>query len=117
MSDDDRSSRIIYLLAGLTLGAIGAILLAPCSGEETREFLAETAQDGMLCAKESALELREQFRGSMNSAEDAVRKFKERVETNVEVARERMNEAVRAGRTAYQDELSARQAKLDRQSS
>jgi len=99
MSDNDQGSGFSYLLVGLALGAIVAVLFAPCSGEETRELIAEKAQDGMLYAK------------------DTIEDLKDRMNANVEEARGRVNEAVRAGRVAYQDEISARQAELDNFSS
>jgi gas vesicle protein len=95
MGDNDRSSGFGYLLIGLAVGAIGAVLLAPRSGEETRELLSEKAQDGMVYAKDTLADL------------------KDRVEANVGEARERVNEAVRAGRVAYQDEITTRQAELE----
>jgi gas vesicle protein len=95
MSDNDQGSGFSYLLVGLALGAVVAVLFAPCSGEETRELIAEKAQDGMLYAK------------------DTIEDLKDRINANVEEARGRVNEAVRAGRVAYQDEISARQAELD----
>ena len=99
MSDNDQGSGFSYLLVGLALGAVVAVLFAPCSGEETRELIAEKAQDGMLYAK------------------DAIEDLKDRMNANVEEARGRVNEAVRAGRVAYRDEISARQAELDNFSS
>ena len=46
---DDRNppSRFAYLLAGLGIGAIAGILLAPQSGEDTREWISTQCQNGI----------------------------------------------------------------------
>ena len=42
-----RGSRLTYLVAGLGIGALVGILLAPQSGDETREWFATKCKDGM----------------------------------------------------------------------
>ena len=42
----DGGSKFSYFLAGIGIGSILALLFAPRSGEETREFLRERTQDG-----------------------------------------------------------------------
>ena len=42
-----QGSRLTYLVAGLGIGALVGILLAPQSGDETREWFASKYKDGM----------------------------------------------------------------------
>jgi gas vesicle protein len=106
-------SRLGYFLIGLAAGAIGAVLFAPCSGDETREFLAAKAQDGMLYAKDAIEEAREQMQSTLDRAGDTVLNVKDRVGAVTEGAGERLREAVRAGKVAYEDEIHERQAALE----
>lgn len=112
-NDSDVGSRVGYFLVGLAAGAIGAILFAPCSGEETREFISAKAQDGMLYAKDAIEDAKEQVQASLDRAGDAVVNVKDRVGAVTEGAGERLREAVRAGKVAYEDEIHERQAALE----
>ena len=51
-------SKVSYLFAGLGLGALVAILFAPRSGEETREYLAKKMGEGKKYAERKVTELR-----------------------------------------------------------
>ena len=67
---ENGGSKVSYLIVGLGLGALVGILFAPKSGEETREFLVEKADEGSKYAQRKARELKER-------AEDLVEKSKE----------------------------------------
>jgi gas vesicle protein len=82
-----------YFLAGLGVGAIVALLFAPRSGEETREYLRERYEDTRDTTKRKARELRER-------TEELVEKGKDFVERQ----REGLEAAVDAGKQAYRDE-------------
>jgi len=43
---ENTGSKVSYFLVGLGIGALVGILFAPKSGEETREFLAQKAEEG-----------------------------------------------------------------------
>ena len=111
--DSDIGSRVGYFLIGLAAGAIGAILFAPCSGDETREYLSGKAQDGMLYAKDAIEDAKEQLQVGLDRAGDAVLNAKDRMGAVTEVAGERFREAVRAGKVAYEDEIHERKAALE----
>jgi gas vesicle protein len=113
MAENDSNFGFGYLLLGLAAGAAAGILFAPRSGEETRERIAEKAKDGMLYAKDTVDELKQQLQVGLDCTEDAVMQFKGRVEASVADAREKLQEALRAGEIAYQDEISQLQAELD----
>ncbi len=46
MSDNNGASKFAFFLAGLGMGAILALLFAPQSGKETREFIGQKAEEG-----------------------------------------------------------------------
>jgi gas vesicle protein len=90
---DGSGSKISYFMVGLGIGALVGILFAPKSGEETREFLTQRAEEGREYAQRKARELRER-------AED----FVERGKQVANRQKDSISAAVDAGREAYQRE-------------
>ena len=86
-------SKLGYFLAGLGLGAVVALLFAPRSGEETRQYLRERAEEGVDELKRRGRELKER-------AGEVVEKGKELAERH----RESVEAALEAGKTAYREE-------------
>jgi gas vesicle protein len=95
---DNTGSKVTYFLVGLGIGALVGILFAPKSGEETREFLAQKAEEGKEFAQKKARELRDR-------AEDLVDRGKQVAMRQ----KESFSAAVDAGREAYQREKSKAQ--------
>ena len=95
---DNIGSKVSYFLAGLGIGALVGILFAPKSGEETREFLSNKADEGRDYAQKKARELRER-------AEDLLERGKEVATRH----KDSLSAAVEAGREAYQKEKSKSQ--------
>ena len=95
---DNVGSKISYFLVGLGIGALVGILFAPKSGEETREFLSQKADEGRDYAQRKAKELRER-------AEDLVEQSKQVVSRQ----KDSISAAVDAGREAYQREKAKTQ--------
>lgn len=93
--ENDGGSKAVFFLAGLGIGAILALLLAPKSGKETRDFLAQKADEGRDYVRNKGAELRKQ-------AEDAVEKGKDLVTKQKDL----LSAALEAGKQAYQDEKS-----------
>jgi gas vesicle protein len=88
---ENTGSKVSYFLVGLGIGALVGILFAPKSGDETRDFLVQKAEEGKEYAQKKARELRER-------AEDLVDRGK-----NVAMRqKESLSAAVDAGREAYQ---------------
>ncbi len=56
---ENSGSKVSFFLVGLGIGALVGILFAPKSGEETREFLSQKADEGRDYAQRKARELRE----------------------------------------------------------
>jgi len=95
---ENTGSKVSYFLVGLGIGALIGILFAPKSGEETRELLAQKAEEGKEYARSKARELRER-------AEDLVDRGKQVAVRQ----KESFSAAVDAGREAYQREKSKAQ--------
>src|SRR5215468_7712301 len=95
---DNVGSKVTYFLVGLGIGALVGILFAPKSGEETREYLSQRAEEGKEYAQRKARELRER-------AEDLVERGKQVANRQ----KESLSAAVDAGREAYQREKSKAQ--------
>jgi len=90
---DNGGSKFGYFLAGLGIGAAIALLFAPRSGEETREYLRERYDDVRDTTKKKARELRERTEELVEKGKDFVDRQRESVEA-----------AVDAGKQAYRDE-------------
>lgn len=93
MSDNNGGSNLAFFLAGLGVGAALALLFAPKSGEETREYLAQKAGEGRDYVTSKGRDLRRQ-------AEDLVERGKDVVTQQ----KEQLAAAFDAGKQAYQDE-------------
>jgi gas vesicle protein len=93
MSEEDGGSRVGFFLAGLGIGAVMALLFAPRSGKETRDFIVHKAEEGRDFVVTKTEEIRQQ-------AEDAVEKGKDLVSKQKEL----LSAALEAGKQAYQDE-------------
>ncbi len=99
MSEDNGASKVGFFLAGLGIGAILALLFAPRSGKETRDYLVQKAEEGRDFVKTKSEELR-------NKAEEAVEKGKDLVTRQKEL----LSAALEAGKQAYQDEKAKAKA-------
>lgn len=91
-------AKISYFIVGLGIGTLVGILFAPKSGEETREFLAQKADEGREYAQKKARELRER-------AEDLIERSKEIINRE----KGSISAAVEAGKETYQRERAKAQ--------
>ncbi len=96
MSDESNgATNLGFFLAGLGIGAVLALLFAPRSGKETREFIAGKAEEGRDYVRARTDDLRRQAEGAVEKGKDLVTKQKEL-----------LSAALEAGKQAYQDEKS-----------
>jgi len=86
-------SNLGFFLAGLGMGAILALLFAPRSGKETREYIAGKAEEGRDYVKAKTEDLRREAEGAVEKGKDIVTKQKEL-----------LSAALEAGKQAYQEE-------------
>ena len=81
--DNGQGSRLSYLVAGLGIGALVGVLLAPKSGDETREWLATKYNDGM------------------DSVNAKVKQTRQQVSELIDRGQQQVGEAVDKGREAF----------------
>jgi len=93
MSENNGASKIAFLLAGMGIGAILALLFAPKSGKETRDYLAQKTEEGRDYVTAKGRDLRKQAEETVEKAKDVVAKQKEQ-----------LSAALEAGKQAYQEE-------------
>jgi gas vesicle protein len=89
------AGKVSYFLAGVSVGAAVALLLAPKTGEQTRKLIAKKAEEGKDYVASKGREFREQ-------AEELVEKGKELVTKQ----RERLAEVLETGKEAARSTLS-----------
>ena len=94
-NDSNCGSNLGFFLAGLGIGAIIALLFAPASGEESREYLGRKANEGREYVSGKGREIQRQAEELVEKAKDLVTQQKEQ-----------LSAALEAGKQAYQDEKS-----------
>ena len=93
MSEDNGGSKLGIFLAGLGIGAVVALLFAPRSGKETRDFIVQKTEEGREFVKAKSEEIRKQ-------AEEAVEKGKDLVSKQKDL----LSAALEAGKQVYAEE-------------
>ena len=83
LSSSKSGSTFAYLVAGLGIGAAMSVLLAPKSGAETRQWIANKCLDGLDTANKSVRHTRRQVKVAMDQGQ------------------EKISEVVEAGRDAF----------------
>ena len=76
---DNVGSKVSYFLVGMGIGALVGVLFAPKSGEETRKFLTDKADEGRDYAQKKARELRERADDLIERGKDAAGRHKETI--------------------------------------
>ncbi len=79
-----KKSELLFLLAGVSLGALAGILLAPDKGEKTREKIAKKAGDVKQDFDEKSAELKKDF--AKKSAE-----LRKELEEQVEISKSKIH--------------------------
>jgi len=99
--DSGGGSRVaVAFLAGLAVGGVAALLLAPKSGAETRADIARQARRARLAAGELAETVRERAVETYGSTRAAARRRMGEARRGVEHAVEEVKSRVEAGREA-----------------
>ena len=68
----NRSSTIAYLIAGLGIGATLSVFLAPRSGAETRQWIANKCLDGIDTANKSVWHTRRQVKDIIDQGQEKI---------------------------------------------
>ena len=85
---DNVGSKVTYFLVGMGIGALVGLLFAPKSGEETRQFLTDKADEGRDYAQKKARELRERADELIERGKETAGRHKETISAAVEGARD-----------------------------
>jgi|SRR5579872_357378 len=93
MSENGGASKLAFFLAGAGIGAIVALLFAPGSGKETRDYLVQKAGESKDAMNMKGREYRRQAEDYVGKAKDMVSKQKEQ-----------LSAALEAGKQAYREE-------------
>jgi gas vesicle protein len=94
MSEENNgASKVAFFLVGMGIGAILALLFAPRSGEETRDYIVQKAGEGRDYVKTKTGEFRKQAEDTVERGKDLVTKQKDL-----------LSAALEAGKQAYQEE-------------
>jgi gas vesicle protein len=88
-------SKAAFFLIGLSIGSLIAVLFAPKSGEETREYLTQKAKEGSEYAQRKTSELKKRAEELVDRGNQVVARKQEQIAT-----------AINAGREVYQREKS-----------
>ena len=93
MAKDNSGSIMVAFVIGALTGAAVALLFAPATGEETREFLGQKAREGKQKAREGKAKARE----AMDQGRDYYRSQRDNLVTAVESGREAFQRARERG--------------------
>lgn len=85
---DNVGSKVSFFLVGLGIGALLGVLFAPKSGEETRDYLAQRADEGRDYAQKKARELRERADELIERGKDVAARKRDSLSAAVEAGRE-----------------------------
>jgi gas vesicle protein len=77
MAKDNSGSVMVAFVVGALTGAAVAILFAPASGEETREYLGQKAREGKAKARDAMDQGREYYRSQRENLVTAVERGRE----------------------------------------
>jgi gas vesicle protein len=88
------SNRLSYFFLGLGIGVATGILLAPHSGEETRELLKHKADEGKEFIRRRGTELRDEATDLVERSKQAVARQKDQVTAAVEAAKSAYQESM-----------------------
>ena len=79
MASEDYGSKVVWLMAGVAIGATVALLYAPASGEETRRTIVKKTKQGREAIGDSGREMlergKEMYEKGRKMADDAAEMF------------------------------------------
>ena len=94
------------LAVGALIGAAVALLLAPKTGDETRELLREKGADWARQARERGSELARKAHETVDSAQNRAQEYLGRGKDAIEDTSAQLKAAFEAGRGAMREEIS-----------
>jgi gas vesicle protein len=85
---DNTGSKVSFFIVGLGIGTLVGLLFAPKSGEETREYLMDRADEGREYAQRKARELRDRADELMARSRDMMDRGKDTLGGAVDAVKE-----------------------------
>jgi len=89
--DENIIPKVSYFLVGLSIGSVVAILFAPKSGRETREYIANKTKDANEYARKKAQELRDRAEETIERGKKMIAETKGQFTTAIDAGRETYN--------------------------
>jgi gas vesicle protein len=80
-----------YFLVGLGIGSAVGILLAPKSGQETREYIAKKTREANEYTRKKARELRDRAEDAVGRGKETIVQTKEQIASAIDAGRETYN--------------------------
>jgi gas vesicle protein len=106
MSENSSSGgdKFLYFVAGAGIGAALALLFAPKSGRETRDWISSTANEGKDFVTNKVTEGRQFVEERSRKVTDDFSSFVDRSKDAVQRQKEQLTAAFEAGKAAYREE-------------
>jgi gas vesicle protein len=101
----EQNSGITYFVVGLGIGVAVGLLMAPRSGEETRQFLRTKADEGTDYLRTKADEGKEFVRRRSTELRDSASDLIDRSKDAIARQKEQLAMAVEAGKQAYRESV------------
>ena len=93
--ETNREFKLPYFLAGIVLGAVAALLLAPNPGEDTLKYLRDRSNKGLDYLNQQAGKLRRSAEGVVKKGREIVGSHRDSVGTATEVEKQAYQEEKR----------------------
>jgi len=107
MAEDSKVQGLVWLLAGLGVGALVGILYAPKSGRETRKDIAQGAREGTEYLRTRTKQAVEQVGTLVGRGKEQFGEYAEHGKSILGDQSNRVAAAVEAGREAYRTAVSS----------
>jgi len=101
----EQNSGISYFIVGLGIGVAVGLLMAPRSGEETRQILRSKADEGTEFLRTKAEESKEFVRRRGGELRESASDLIDRSKDAISRQREQLAMAVEAGKQAYRESV------------
>ena len=95
-----------YFLLGLGIGVAAGVLWAPRAGDETRQIIADRANEGADYLKDRAQEGTEYVKQRKDDVRHSASDLYEKGRSTVVKKKDNLNAAVEAGKQAYRDAVT-----------
>ena len=104
MRESSGGDKFLYFLVGAGIGSVLALLFAPKSGRETREMIAQRANDSRDFLTNKVTEGRQYMEQAGRKATDDFSSFVDRSKEALTRQKEQLTAAFEAGKAAYREE-------------